>query len=239
MILLDEGTTSNTSAYDIERRPPPVNEAYALDRRERDRIYAQMGYSESEAMLASDLGVPSDVGAPEKRVPPPLMSGRELWRVEEGEWEREQERTVRKVAPRAQLRSPAPKRWVGLSGQDVTERSASRGRSQSAGRNTHLTPARALDRDSSDRRGRSRSNTADTARTLMPHNGFLQADQPQTEPRGVSTHDDLPHEESLDSSNFSQVDLGASSASADTYVSTEISDDPWREEVLENRRRGR
>ncbi len=64
-------------------------------------------------------------------------------------------------------------------------------------------------------------------------------EESQTRPGGVSRYDDLPNEESLDSSNLSQADLGASSASADTYVSTAISDDPWREEVRENRRRGR
>ncbi|KAI9819257.1 MAG: hypothetical protein M1827_007413 [Pycnora praestabilis] len=54
---IDEGSGSSAadSTFDFERRGPKTNPAYAAHRRERDRMLKDLGYTESEAMLASDV----------------------------------------------------------------------------------------------------------------------------------------------------------------------------------------
>lgn len=264
-ILLDQGTASDGSALDIEPTGPVVNEAYARLRIERDARFAQLGYSESEAMLASDTGIPSDDGVELERGrqrEAEIMRGRVVLKA------------AQKVAPNARAKSvaPTPARWVGVGVDDIKEdsettstprRARSRGEpSQAAGarNNAHLSPPRrgftkSPEPFQAERTARSKSR-ARLTEPFQDSNPYVSAhgqDVPvwEVEPptptqasasnaplKPLTYDDNVPIEESVDSSRFSQLDLGTSTEDG-TYVSTDISDDPWREEVRANQKRWR
>lgn len=254
--------TSEGSALDIEPTAPVVNEVYARLRMEQDARYAQLGYSDSDAILASDL--PSDDGV-------------EVSRGRQREGEKMRERVVQKaaqnVAPKGRARSvaptptPTPARWVGVGVDDVRKesegsgappRARSRGEpSQAAGgRKAHLSPPppsrgfmkspRATARTTAHSQARLAEPFPDTNPYVPAHEDDLpawnlepptptQASASQTTLKPLA-YDDIPMEESVDSSRFSQLDLGTSTEDG-TYVSTDISDDPWREDVRANKRK--
>lgn len=245
-ILLDQGTTSDGSAMDIEPTHPVVNEAYARQRMEHDARFAQLGYSESEAILASDEGLPSDAGVDAERGRP---------QDAEKTRERAVQNTAEKAAPRTRQLSVTPPRSQSRGDQDqATARHGA----------PHLSPPprrgiTKLPHPMTTETGRSRSlarltepfqNTnpydapahhglpAWTIEPPTPTRASTSASNATSKPSSPPPYDDVPFEESVDSSRFSQLDLGTSTEDG-TYVSTDISDDPWREEVRTNQRRGR
>ncbi|MCJ1367419.1 hypothetical protein MMC16_006552 [Acarospora aff. strigata] len=268
-ILLDQGaTTSDTSAFDIEPSEPVVNEAYARARMEQDAILARLGYTESEAMLASDIGLPSSDDA--------LDAEREL--EPDRERQRMRERVVRNAAAKVNItnkakargrsvESPATARWAGAAGvgEDIREESDGTGpgtprRARSRGEPPRSTGTLQVPRPPPARQAKSTERerqpaTSTLARHRDPvlasvspptggHGPTWQVDPPTPPstsfppPARPWTDDDILNEGSVDSSRFSQLDLGTSTEDG-TYVSTDISDDPWREEVRANRRRWR
>lgn len=259
-ILLDQGTTSDSSAPDIEPNSPVVNEVYARLRMEHDARFAQLGYTESEAMLASDTGIPSDDGVAVER-------GRQ--REAEIMRERVVQQAAQKVGPnrRAKSVAPTPARWIGVGVDDIKEenegtstprRARSRGEpSQAAGaRNAHLSPPRRGFMKGAEPQAERTARSKSRARLDEPFqdtNPYVPPDRHHLLGRNIEpptpthasasnaplkplTYDDVPIEESVDSSRFSQLDLGTSTEDG-TYVSTDISDDPWREEVRANQKR--
>jgi len=263
-ILLDQGTTSDGSAMDIEPAHPVLNEAYARQRMEHHARFAQLGYSESEAILASETGLLSDAGVDAERGRPQDAG-------------KTRERVVQKVAPKArqQSASATPARWVGAGVNDVNDASErtstpTRPRSQSRGEPSQATSRHAAPHLSPPPRrgvtniphphtaepGRSRSRArltepfqdtnpydapaqhglpAWTIEPPTPTRTSASASNATPKPSSPPPYDDVPFEESVDSSRFSQLDLGTSTEDG-TYVSTDISDDPWREEVRANQR---
>lgn len=262
-LLLDQGTTSEGSALDIEPTAPVVNEVYARLRMEQDARYAQLGYSDSDAILASNLGLPSDDGVEVER-----------GRQREGHKMRERvvQKAAEKVTPKGRARSvaptPTPARWVGVGVEDVREESEGPGTPQRArsrgepsqaarGHKAHLSPPPLRRGIMKSPRAAAKTTALSQARLAEPFpdtNPYLpahddndlpawtlepptptQASAPQTTPK-PRAYDDVPIEESVDSSRFSQLDLGTSTEDG-TYVSTDISDDPWREDVRANKRK--
>lgn len=272
--ILDQGTTSEGSALDIEPARPVVNETYARLRAQQDARFARLGYSKSEAMLASDTGVPSDEG-----VEVEVERGRQ--REVEGTRERVVQNAARKVASTSRAKSagagetPGMRVGGGVESREESEGPSAPGRERArtrtrsrgelpqtaGGQKAHLSPPRRrfVTRPSealahSPARSKSRARLDARFPDTNPYVPALDRDVPawKLEPPTPthasasasnatlkpSTYDDVPIEESVDSSRFSQLDLGTSTEDG-TYVSTDISDDPWREEVRANQRRWR
>ncbi len=284
-ILLDQGTATDDTTFDFERAPPVVNEAYARTQARQNVIFTQMGMTESQINLASDL--PDDDEAEAEA---------EVAREKERERQRAQARVAKtvadKVAPSARSRSAAPMadrrvaeptpdtheqsdstmtprlgRRPVPPGQSATRLQVPRPQPRSRSRPEAINSSADTQGPSHSRsrsRSRSRSQPGQTIesppapRPSQVHESvpsMVESDappeiawsvepptptRPSAAPRRRSVDDDdLPNEESVDSSRLSQIDLGTSTVDDvdGTYMSTDISDDFFREDVEEIRRR--
>ncbi|KAI9858270.1 MAG: hypothetical protein M1813_007544 [Trichoglossum hirsutum] len=233
--FFDASVRSDESEFDLIRRGEPINEAYRLYRIESRDRKLQEGHTIESAMSVSDFDSITNDG-PSIFVPDIISSAytaRTIWRPPTPPLTRPQGAQLRpEASPRRlqeiqpheiRLRSPTHRAGPALLTPQPNPRSENtRSRATSlvegdSTRGAHLTPQTYGGREG--------------IRSRAASSSIAEGDNSRGNPFRVpalSTASEQP----------SQADFGVWTE-ASTFTDTEISDDPWREDVIRNRRMGR